>query len=353
MKISCPNCSKILGLADKHIGKRVKCPNCESIVQVPDRAVNSLQAQVVPISPAEKIQLTCSCGAQLKAPANLIGKKVACPKCKNHMLVQVDNVAIAYPLGTVPIPADSLPTPQATNPFSDLGDISTRASTQSQAYDPFAGLGSTPSAASGEPSNNYWSTPVSSTTPAAGALPAGSWDGGLSAAEKQASASIALENASTTNQEAVEGGFRGKVMIFMGLLVIAGPIFTWSGCRDQQQLQLLATDGQTVAGEIMEAELRRGRKGRRSYKFDVEFKTHTGQVIYKQFSVGSTLFNKHCNDEEIYNPAVDVRYAKSDPNISMIAGSEGNPSLSIFGGIFAVVFGGLALAGILYFDLRF
>lgn len=203
--------------------------------------------------------------------------------------------------------------------------------------------------------NNYWSSTPAATTPQSSS-PTGSWGGGgLSAAEKQAEASIALENASAQRMEAEkEGGtLSSKLKLFFIILAIGGPILSWAGCRTKGKYDQLAAEGVTVKGIIMSGEMRSGRKGRRSYSLEVAFTTENGTPITESYSVGSALFNQHCQGNQIVNDEVQIRYARSNPDNSLIVGTESNPDLMIYGGLIGCVVGIAAFAAFYFFKIEF
>ncbi len=132
MKIQCQQCESKFGIPPKFYGKRIKCPKCKGPISVPqpttpEAAKPSSPAPDHPLStakqpadavagaqnrPAEnatgpdspteitpaskKIKIPCGeCSASLNVPPKLLGKRVACPNCKQP----VDLVA---PLDTKP-----------------------------------------------------------------------------------------------------------------------------------------------------------------------------------------------------------------------------------------------------------
>jgi len=120
MKTQCQQCTAKFKVPPKYYGKRIKCPKCKGPVNVP--AVDATQPDApvpsppvatptpssVPVTapaPSEKLKIACgNCQATLKAPPSLIGKKIACPRCKTP-------IEVSAPLSSPPTaPQTNAPT---------------------------------------------------------------------------------------------------------------------------------------------------------------------------------------------------------------------------------------------------
>lgn len=97
-------CGKRLKAPDHLAGKRVKCPACGQMIAV--KAAPASASPAKPVADADKIKITCACGAVLRAPKRLLGTDVKCPKCSKPVRVEEDEEdAFAPPAPAAPPPA--------------------------------------------------------------------------------------------------------------------------------------------------------------------------------------------------------------------------------------------------------
>ena len=66
-------------------GRKVACPKCHADVRLPGEKKADGHRRI-PAS-GEKIRFACKCGERISAKPELAGKRVACPKCKQAVLV--------------------------------------------------------------------------------------------------------------------------------------------------------------------------------------------------------------------------------------------------------------------------
>ena len=109
IKVTCENCEASMKVPPTLIGKKIACPKCKIPVAIsapassppnqPQPSVaDSSAAVAAPVpteapapakeapAPGEKIKFTCNnCEASMKVPPALIGKKIACPRCKQSV----------------------------------------------------------------------------------------------------------------------------------------------------------------------------------------------------------------------------------------------------------------------------
>jgi hypothetical protein len=159
--------------------------------------------------------------------------------------------------------------------------------------------------------------------------------GGTSAAEQMANAQITLENESNRQYEDDEpkSWFATRLYGLAFLLMIAGPIMTFSGCRDQMRSSTLASDGVTVPGIIMSGMEKRGRRFSRSYTLNVAFVTEEGEAQLRDFSVTGSYFADHTDSNSITNESCQVQYSKSDPSTAQILGANDSGPVKMVMGI--------------------
>jgi hypothetical protein len=137
---------------------------------------------------------------------------------------------------------------------------------------------------------------------------------------------------------------RGTILLI--ILTIAGPFLTFMGLDNKALNERLAKDGKTVPGIIEGGEWKKGRKGGKTYKFDVSFKPENGPAVNKKMKVDSTYFNQHVSGDAISNPLTTVRYNPAKPEEeSVIEGQGEDLSLMIYIGPVLALIG---LGGLFY-----
>jgi len=112
-----------------YYGKRIKCPKCKGPINVPAAEATQPDAPVpsTPVAsstpaaapaPSEKFKIACgNCQATLKAPPSLIGKKIACPKCKQPIVVTPNELTPETVVGQTESPT-KLESPAAAPPVN-------------------------------------------------------------------------------------------------------------------------------------------------------------------------------------------------------------------------------------------
>jgi hypothetical protein len=104
LQITC-SCGRQLKAKDEFAGKKVRCPDCSGVLRVPELSVES-QPPIAPEAPQqtmpEPLSFSCpNCGSGLKiTDYSLIGKKVPCPKCKVpfQIAVRVEAAPVDVPV---------------------------------------------------------------------------------------------------------------------------------------------------------------------------------------------------------------------------------------------------------------
>ena len=87
-------CGKRMAAPQNLAGRQVQCPACKQPLTVPAAAMQPA-SPAAPVTAAGPIAVTCRCGKSFAAPANLAGKQVACPSCRNPILVPHPGVSSA------------------------------------------------------------------------------------------------------------------------------------------------------------------------------------------------------------------------------------------------------------------
>lgn len=139
-----------------------------------------------------------------------------------------------------------------------------------------------------------------------------------------------------------------KFKLIAVIALLAGPIMAFMGYQDQQRLAALEKDGVTVPGFIEGGEWKRGKKGSKSYSFDVSYTPQSGAPQKQSFKINSDFFKAHATEQEVTDPNCQVRYLASDPKNAIVIGGSTDIT-ALFGvGIGAAVIGLLG-CGYLFF----
>jgi Protein of unknown function (DUF3592) len=98
----------------------------------------------------------------------------------------------------------------------------------------------------------------------------------------------------------------GAGVVFGGLLVVTG----WIEFRNSKKL---AAEGKAVTAEVTGKDIERGRRGRKSYYLEVQFKTEAGATEAQSVKVSSSQY-----DGAKVGGNVPVHYLPSDPKICQV-----------------------------------
>lgn len=104
-----------------------------------------------------------------------------------------------------------------------------------------------------------------------------------------------------------------KKLLVVGGAFLFGTIFVvlgWSELRDSKKL---ATEGKAVTAEVVDKDIKRGRKGRRTYYLSVRFKTEAGAQTEQRVQVSSSQF-----DGTSEGGSVPVHYLPTDPSVCQV-----------------------------------
>ncbi len=130
---------------------------------------------------------------------------------------------------------------------------------------------------------------------------------------------------------------------FFCLAIFLGPILSTIGCRDQQFHAKLVKEGITVPGEIQSGEMFSGRKGRKTFNFEVTFTPKGKPPVKRSFNVGRSFFDQHASNEVITDDRVQVRYLPEQPNSAILIGGTEKVGQMVWLGIVFLAIGILAL----------
>jgi hypothetical protein len=131
---------------------------------------------------------------------------------------------------------------------------------------------------------------------------------------------------------------RAKLLVIAG--IIAGPVFIFLGFKDKAAMDKIQANGITVPAVIEGGERKSGRRGSKSYKFDVSYVTQAGKPVRRTFSAPKSYVEQHVRDDTIFNDVAEVRYLADDPQEAVLVGAEDDPMALVYlGGVFLVAGG--------------
>lgn len=136
-----------------------------------------------------------------------------------------------------------------------------------------------------------------------------------------------------------------KIKLVSVIVLLVGPGLAFVGWQSKQLVASLEKDGVVTSAEIVGGEWKKGRKGGKTYKFDVAFTPKGAGVRTQNFEVTSEYFSQHASEDAITNPKAEVRYLPTDPSKAMVVGGSTDDAVLFPIGIVM----GLAGAGVLGF----
>lgn len=125
--------------------------------------------------------------------------------------------------------------------------------------------------------------------------------------------------------------------VFVGGLV-AGLGLSWKGWEAQGLWERLDSHGKTTDGVLESGEVKKGRRGSRTYSFEVTYTPEGGAPIRQSFDVTKPFSEKVTRDDAIVEDKCVVRYDPDEPRRAIIVGGskDARPLLSVGLGVLAV-----------------
>jgi hypothetical protein len=106
---------------------------------------------------------------------------------------------------------------------------------------------------------------------------------------------------------------KSKKILVVGGAFLVGAVFLVMGWSELRASQKLVAEGKAATADVLSKETKRGRKGRRSYYLNVQFKTESGAQTQQRLPVSSSEF-----DNTGQGGTVPVRYLPSDPSVCQV-----------------------------------
>lgn len=114
--------------------------------------------------------------------------------------------------------------------------------------------------------------------------------------------------------------------------VIGGAFLTVQGWNAKALWDRLDAAGQTTEGILESGEVSRGRRGSKTYKFEVDYTPAGGTAIRKTFTVTKEFAQRVTRDDQIVSDRCVVRYDPSEPTVAILVdGSTDQRDMFPFG----------------------
>jgi hypothetical protein len=126
--------------------------------------------------------------------------------------------------------------------------------------------------------------------------------------------------------------------------LVAGPCLAFVGFQEKQKIEKIEKGGVEVAGVPMGGEMRKGRKGARTYKVDVTYPDTKGASKTKQFKVTRKFFESISSGDTITAETVPVKLLADQPDEAIIVGGSDDDRAMFPVGIGAFILGGIGTA---------
>lgn len=121
------------------------------------------------------------------------------------------------------------------------------------------------------------------------------------------------------------------VMLFFALV---GLLLAWWGFSDRELRARLAASGKTTQGTVDGGEVRKGRRGSRTYHLFVQYTPEGQAPIRADFAVAETFYRDALGTSPAH---VDVQYDPASPTDAIVAGTQDRSAFLPFGtGLFAL-----------------
>ena len=128
------------------------------------------------------------------------------------------------------------------------------------------------------------------------------------------------------------------------IALVAGPCLAFVGFKEKQRIEKIEKNGVEVAGVPMSGEMRKGRRGAKSYKLQVIYPDTKGGSKTNQFKVTRAFYESISSGEEITVETVPLKLLADQPDEAIIVGGSDDDRLMFPVGIGAFLLGGAGTA---------
>lgn len=132
---------------------------------------------------------------------------------------------------------------------------------------------------------------------------------------------------------------RLKLAAIIGLL--GGPAFAFIGFNEKQKIENIEKNGVEVSGFPASGELKKGRRGSKTYTLTVEYPDSKGVARSGDFKVTREFFESISTGEVITADSVPMKVLADHPEQAIIVGGSSDDRFMFPFGIGAFVLGGV------------
>lgn len=132
---------------------------------------------------------------------------------------------------------------------------------------------------------------------------------------------------------------RLKLASLIGL--IGGPAFAFVGFKEKQKVENIEKNGVEMTGVPMSGNLKKGRRGAKTYTLNVEYLDTKGAPHSKDFKVTGEFFESISMGEEITADTVPLKVLPDQPEEAIIVGGSDDDRFMLPFGLGAFVLGGV------------
>lgn len=132
---------------------------------------------------------------------------------------------------------------------------------------------------------------------------------------------------------------RLKLAALIGL--IGGPAFAFVGFKEKQKIENIEKNGVEMTGVPMSGNLKKGRKGAKTYTLNVEYLDPKGAPHSKDFKVTGEFFESISNGTEITADTVPLKVLPDQPEEAIVVGGSDDDRFMFPVGLGAFVLGGV------------
>jgi len=116
-----------------------------------------------------------------------------------------------------------------------------------------------------------------------------------------------------TRADALFNMSKFKQILLVGGAVLFGGLFVVTGWFEYRDTKKLASEGKAVVAQVLEKDIERGRRGRKSYYVSVQFKTESGATVQQRLRVSSSQY-----DAASPGGTVPAHYLPNDPTVCQV-----------------------------------
>ena len=125
------------------------------------------------------------------------------------------------------------------------------------------------------------------------------------------------------------------------IALVVGPCLAFVGFKEKQRIEKIEKNGVEVAGVPMSGEMRKGRKGAKTYKLQVIYPDTKGGSKNKEFKVTGDFYESISSGDQITADTVKVKVLADQPDEAIIVGGSDDDRIMFPIGLGAFVLGGI------------